>query len=1268
MEIRRSIAGLSLLALLTSLVGFSAVAYAQSFSDVDTDHWAYESVEDLYAQGVVEGYEDGTFGCDSTANRAEFSKMVALAFGFDTETDYDAGFSDVAADAWYAPYVNTLAQNGVVAGYTDADGEPTGEFGPGDTVNRAAAAKMLMLAGGLEEDTSYGPSFSDVEEGAWYYGYVETLYANSVVDGYGDGTYGPGDNLTRCQLAKMVVGTQNPVAREVVEEEEEEEVVEEEEEVEASSGSLAIAAGDEVAGGTVPKGATAVDMLNIDVTAADEDIVLSELVFSRGGVGSSSDFSNMYLYDGADRLTTGRTVSSSTNTVTFSALRYTVEAGETATLTLVADYSASASTGNVDYFSLVSGDYVTHNGVDTDGDFPITGEEFTVGGATAGSVAIDKTGTLSNPTVGEQGAEIGKFKLTAYNEDIWVNRLALRVRGSISNSLLSNFVLYEGSTEIATVEALNSSDLMVFVLDTPIEIEKGNNSNFTVTGDIGAADANDTILIDLDEDTDLVAVGEVYGFGAQVISDGASTTPSHSDNGYDGNTTSAVTTSCTSTTWDDASCTAVEGGQVTLSFSGPAAMNVAVNSKDVTVFEFAMTSAVDVEVRNLDFRLTAATSSGVCASGDHGCLLDGTSTANYSDIKLIDTDTGATVGSSTEISTSGLDTYQDVEYTDTFYIDAGETVNLGIQLDIANNTNMANDTFYVTLLAVSTSDGVRDVATSDYVTDIVPSGNITGNSHTVLTSSLSLALASSPANDTVVKGVSDVESVGVSFTAGQGSDINVNAITLTGYVNADVLDEKGDSSLDSWGTSVTDEDAGTLYPGEVLGTVELYDGEGNLLSTSGKSFSATGTTLSFTGLDWTIEAGQTEKLVVVADVYNNSVGSYKNGYAFGIASGGVTAYNEDDSSITVSSTVNTSQTRYMTIADAGTVTVAAADSQVLDGVAVAGADSTTDPLLVAKYKAYANYEDYKITEMAFDFVGTDDDAVNYVILKYPTSLSDPDTLDGTAQVNLVSNTATFTGLSAMVPVSDTDENAVELELYVTTNAVGSGADSADQLDFNLDDASGFKAVGQSSSSTVTTAGISSAIAGNEIALYKSLPTFATYTSNSKCPSSTLTAGTSSAVYCFSVSSSAPVGLYKLTLDATPSSLNTGTGAGQLGVTAGWNIYNINDTSTSLGSGTWASNVVALTFTSEEVVNGTNYYIVKAPVSFDSSRSVAASLSISLADETVTTHATPAAAASATGLNIWSDRTATSHTTSTSDWVNGYRFESLPTSSLALSES
>ena len=70
MKIRRSIAGLSLMALLTSVVGFSAVAYAQSFSDVDTDHWSYEYVEDLYAQGVVEGYDDGTYGCDITANRA----------------------------------------------------------------------------------------------------------------------------------------------------------------------------------------------------------------------------------------------------------------------------------------------------------------------------------------------------------------------------------------------------------------------------------------------------------------------------------------------------------------------------------------------------------------------------------------------------------------------------------------------------------------------------------------------------------------------------------------------------------------------------------------------------------------------------------------------------------------------------------------------------------------------------------------------------------------------------------------------------------------------------------------------------------------------------------------------------------------------------------------------------------------------------------------------------------------------------------------------
>ena len=55
-RLRKTIAGMSVVALLTSMLGFSAIAQAGStYPDVPTDHWAYDAVETLSDLGVVQG-------------------------------------------------------------------------------------------------------------------------------------------------------------------------------------------------------------------------------------------------------------------------------------------------------------------------------------------------------------------------------------------------------------------------------------------------------------------------------------------------------------------------------------------------------------------------------------------------------------------------------------------------------------------------------------------------------------------------------------------------------------------------------------------------------------------------------------------------------------------------------------------------------------------------------------------------------------------------------------------------------------------------------------------------------------------------------------------------------------------------------------------------------------------------------------------------------------------------------------------------------------
>lgn len=60
------------------LVGcFAIPAFAGPFTDVPTDHWAYEAVDRLQSEGFIEGYPDGTFKGDRTFTRYEMAMVMA---------------------------------------------------------------------------------------------------------------------------------------------------------------------------------------------------------------------------------------------------------------------------------------------------------------------------------------------------------------------------------------------------------------------------------------------------------------------------------------------------------------------------------------------------------------------------------------------------------------------------------------------------------------------------------------------------------------------------------------------------------------------------------------------------------------------------------------------------------------------------------------------------------------------------------------------------------------------------------------------------------------------------------------------------------------------------------------------------------------------------------------------------------------------------------------------------------------------------------------
>ena len=87
---RRFFAGLILASLL-----LPTVALATDFTDLDSSNPNYTAIMSLVEQGVLQGYDDGTFKADQEVTRAETLKIVLLGADMDVLEATELHFSDV---------------------------------------------------------------------------------------------------------------------------------------------------------------------------------------------------------------------------------------------------------------------------------------------------------------------------------------------------------------------------------------------------------------------------------------------------------------------------------------------------------------------------------------------------------------------------------------------------------------------------------------------------------------------------------------------------------------------------------------------------------------------------------------------------------------------------------------------------------------------------------------------------------------------------------------------------------------------------------------------------------------------------------------------------------------------------------------------------------------------------------------------------------------------------------------------------------------------
>jgi len=114
-----------------------------------------------------------------------------------TVAECDKTFDDIS-DHWAKADIELLASKLIVDGVTDT------EFQPDRNITRAEFAALVVRSLGLNS-VSGATYFDDVKDGDWFAGVVGAAAQAGIVDGYEDGTFRPQAEITREELAAMVV-------------------------------------------------------------------------------------------------------------------------------------------------------------------------------------------------------------------------------------------------------------------------------------------------------------------------------------------------------------------------------------------------------------------------------------------------------------------------------------------------------------------------------------------------------------------------------------------------------------------------------------------------------------------------------------------------------------------------------------------------------------------------------------------------------------------------------------------------------------------------------------------------------------------------------------------------------------------------------------------------------------------------------------------------------------------------------------------------------
>lgn len=176
------------------------------FSDVNSGHENCKAITWAKENGIIQGYEDGTFRPNNPVKRVEALKMILVGLNakIANNNGQGLGFSDANRFGWYADYLRTGLALGIVKGYADST------FRPENPVLRAEAIVMLLNTARSADNliiptANYGQPYYDVpntKDTAWYFSHAWYVHEHNLTNN--QNYLYPANYMSRAELADML--------------------------------------------------------------------------------------------------------------------------------------------------------------------------------------------------------------------------------------------------------------------------------------------------------------------------------------------------------------------------------------------------------------------------------------------------------------------------------------------------------------------------------------------------------------------------------------------------------------------------------------------------------------------------------------------------------------------------------------------------------------------------------------------------------------------------------------------------------------------------------------------------------------------------------------------------------------------------------------------------------------------------------------------------------------------------------------------------------